>query len=63
MIETRNGSGDVLQQYVWGLTYIDELVQVGVNTEGWQGVQLRCTRNERGQSTCGPGRVQNLHLW
>jgi hypothetical protein len=30
-IETRNGSGQVVQQYVWGGTYIDELVQVKVN--------------------------------
>ena len=28
MAETRNGSGYVLKQHVWGLTYIDELVQV-----------------------------------
>jgi RHS repeat-associated protein len=31
MIETRNGSGIVAKQQVWGTQYIDELVQLGVN--------------------------------
>ena len=34
MIETRNGSGEVLKQQVWGTQYVDELVQVGVNAFG-----------------------------
>jgi hypothetical protein len=33
MIETRNGSGLVLKQHVWGTGYIDELVQVAVNSD------------------------------
>jgi YD repeat-containing protein len=32
-IETRDGSDEVLKQHVWGLTYIDELVQVGFNDD------------------------------
>ena len=31
MIETRNGSGWVFQQHVWGQAYVDELVQIAVN--------------------------------
>ena len=31
MIETRNGSSQVLEQYVWGTQYIDELVQIAIN--------------------------------
>ena len=31
MIETRDNSEDVLKQRVWGLTYVDELVQIAVN--------------------------------
>ena len=30
MIETRNGSDQLCKQYVWGMTYVDELVQVGL---------------------------------
>ena len=33
MIETRNGSSQVLQQFVWGGQYIDELIQVGWNQD------------------------------
>ncbi len=35
MIETRNGqgSGQVLKQHVWGLTYVDELVQIAINQD------------------------------
>lgn len=33
MIETRDGSDDVLTQHVWGLGYVDELVQVAVNDD------------------------------
>jgi hypothetical protein len=33
MIETRNGSGLVLKQHVGGTGYIDELVQVPVNSD------------------------------
>jgi len=37
MIETRNDDSgdadDVLSQYVWGATYVDELVQVGTNDD------------------------------
>jgi RHS repeat-associated protein len=32
-LETRNGSGYVLKQQVWGTPYVDELVQVGVNQD------------------------------
>ena len=32
LLETRNGDDDVLKQHVWGVRYIDELVQVAVNT-------------------------------
>lgn len=32
-IETRNGSGLVLKQHVWGLDYIDELIEVAVNQD------------------------------
>jgi len=31
MIETRNGSDETLKQHVWGLTYVDELLQIAVN--------------------------------
>ena len=31
LAETRNGSGNVLKQQVWGLSYIDELVQTSLN--------------------------------
>ncbi len=47
MIETRNGSSRVLSQQVWGLTYVDELLQTAMNqdpgdtTEGSGG---RCER-------------------
>lgn len=50
VIETRNGSDLVLQQWVWGLDYIDELVHVAVNadplddTEG-TGTQSLCERH------------------
>ena len=35
MMETRNDNDndDVIKQHVWGLTYIDELCQIGVNTD------------------------------
>ena len=33
MIETRNGSEQVLKQHVWGLSYIDELVQIAMNQD------------------------------
>ncbi len=33
MIETRNDSAEALKQHVWDLTYVDELVQVGVNCD------------------------------
>jgi len=32
LIETRNGSDQTLKQHVWGLQYIDELVQIAINT-------------------------------
>jgi len=31
MVEMRDDSEDVLKQYVWGQTYVDELVQIAVN--------------------------------
>jgi hypothetical protein len=31
MVETRNGSEDLLKQYVWGLQYVDEVCQVALN--------------------------------
>jgi len=30
-VEERNGSGQVIRQYVWGRTYADELCQIGIN--------------------------------
>jgi RHS repeat-associated protein len=33
MIETRNGSGQVLTQHLWGTQYVDELVQVAHNDD------------------------------
>ena len=36
MIETRNGSNDVLKSRragIWGQTYVDELVQIGINDD------------------------------
>ena len=33
LVETRNGSDQVLKQHVWGLDYIDELIQVGLNID------------------------------
>jgi len=33
MIETRNGSDQVLQQLLWGGQYIDELIQIGWNQD------------------------------
>jgi len=32
-IETRSGGDRVLKQEVWGLAYVDELVQVGINQD------------------------------
>jgi len=31
MIETRNGSDQTLKQHVWGLMYVDELLQIAIN--------------------------------
>ena len=31
IVEERNGSGQVIRQYVWGRTYADELCQIGIN--------------------------------
>jgi len=33
LLETRDGSGHVLKQHVWGLEYIDELIQIAVNQD------------------------------
>jgi hypothetical protein len=33
VLEERNGSGQVLKQHVWGATYVDELVQTGINAD------------------------------
>ncbi len=33
MVETRNGSDQVIAQHVWGGRYLDELVQVAVNSD------------------------------
>ena len=33
ILETRDGSDDVLKQYAWGLTYIDELIQTSINDD------------------------------
>ena len=33
MIETRNGSDDVLKQHIWGTRYVDELLQIGINDD------------------------------
>jgi len=37
IVEIRNASDDVLKHYVWGVTYIDELVQVGINDDPTDG--------------------------
>ncbi len=49
MIETRNGSDEVIKQHVWGTQYIDELIQIGINTDpgddddaGTAGTQDNC---------------------
>ncbi len=47
-IEVRDGSDNVLKQYVWGTRYIDNIVQIGINTdpeddeEGPQSNQCLC---------------------
>ena len=47
-VEERNGSGQVIRQYVWGRTYVDELCQIGINAdpadanEGPAGNQCLC---------------------
>ena len=33
IIETRDGSSNVLKQHLWGAEYIDELIQVGLNED------------------------------
>ncbi len=33
ILETRDNTGNTLKQQVWGLTYIDELVQIGLNDD------------------------------
>jgi hypothetical protein len=33
IVEERNGSGQVIRQYVWGRTYADELCQIGINDD------------------------------
>ena len=42
LVETRNGSGKVLKQYVWGTQYIDELLQVGINEDPWGEGEENC---------------------
>ena len=39
LIETRNGSGNVLKQHVWGVTYIDELAQTALNDDPADGTE------------------------
>jgi hypothetical protein len=43
-VEERNGSGQVIRQYVWGLTYIDELLQLGLNQAPANPYEQFCTR-------------------
>jgi RHS repeat-associated protein len=33
VVETRNGSNQALRQQVWGAMYVDELVQIGINSQ------------------------------
>jgi len=33
LLKTRNGSGQTLKQHVWGPRYVDEIVQLAVNTD------------------------------
>ena len=33
LIETRGESGEVYKQHVWGMLYVDELVQLGINDD------------------------------
>ena len=42
LVETRNGSGNVLKQHVWGVTYIDELVQTALNDDPADGTEDDC---------------------
>ena len=45
MIETRNVSDEVLQQNVWGTTYVDELVQIGINQDPSNATSGTATEN------------------
>jgi hypothetical protein len=35
IVETRNGSNQATRQFVWGAMYVDELVQIGINSSYW----------------------------
>ena len=45
MIETRNGFNQLLRQQVWGLAYVDELVQIGLNVSP-AGGSTACNRKD-----------------
>ena len=34
IVETRNGSNQATKQFVWGAMYVDELIQIGIPSEG-----------------------------
>ena len=42
LVEERNGSQNVLKQYLWGTQYVDELVQVAVNDDPDDGGEQNC---------------------
>jgi RHS repeat-associated protein len=42
IVEVRNGSDATLKQYVWGRTYIDELVQTSINDDPADGTEQDC---------------------
>ena len=42
LLETRLDNGNTARQYVWGGRYIDELVQVAVNTDPYDANEQDC---------------------
>ncbi|MFP4054841.1 MAG: RHS repeat-associated core domain-containing protein, partial [Phycisphaerae bacterium] len=50
MVEVRNNLSQVLKQYVWGLQYIDELVQVAINQDPVNATS--CATGGRTENAC-----------
>jgi hypothetical protein len=42
MVEMQDASANVLKQWVWGLEYIDELVQIAINDDPADGMESVC---------------------